>query len=123
MSQHSQKYIDMGLANANTDSRYPVLQAWNMDVNTYGAGSTPNNKYILDASYLRWKNLTIGYRLPVEIIQSLGLSQVRVYLSGENLMEWSEISDIVDPEAVTNNGRGYAYPFQRRYSLGINVQF
>ncbi|MDA1125511.1 MAG: TonB-dependent receptor [Bacteroidetes bacterium] len=123
MSQHSQKYIDMGLANANTDSRYPVLQAWNMDVNTYGAGSTPNDKYLLDASYLRWKNLTIGYRLPSEIIQSLGLSQVRVYLSGENLMEWSEISDIVDPEAVTNNGRGYVYPFQRRYSLGINVQF
>ena len=123
MSQHSQKYIDMGLANANTDSRYPVLQAWNMDVNTYGAGSTPNDKYLLDASYLRWKNLTIGYRLPGEIIQSLGLSQVRVYLSGENLMEWSEISDIVDPEAVTNNGRGYVYPFQRRYSLGINVQF
>lgn len=123
MSQHSQKYIDMGLANANTDSRYPVLQAWNMDVNTYGAGSTPNDKYLLDASYLRWKNLTIGYRLPGEIIQSLGLSQVRLYLSGENLMEWSEISDIVDPEAVTNNGRGYVYPFQRRYSLGINVQF
>ena len=123
MSQHSQKYIDMGLANANTDSRYPVLQAWNMDVNTYGAGSTPNDKYLLDASYLRWKNLTIGYRLPGEIIQSLGLSQVRVYLSGENLIEWSEISDIVDPEAVTNNGRGYVYPFQRRYSLGINVQF
>ena len=92
-------------------------------LNTYGAGSTPNDKYLLDASYLRWKNLTIGYRLPGEIIQSLGLSQVRVYLSGENLMEWSEISDIVDPEAVTNNGRGYVYPFQRRYSLGINVQF
>lgn len=123
MSQHSQKYIDMGLASANKNSRYPVLQAWNMDVNTYGAGSTPNDKYLLDASYLRWKNLTIGYRLPSRFIQNMGLNQIRVYLSGENLMEWSEIADIVDPEAVTNNGRGYVYPFQRRYSLGVNVQF
>lgn len=123
MSQHSQAYIDLGLANANTDSRYPVLQAWNMDVNTYGAGSTPNDRYLLNAAYLRWKNLTIGYTLPARVAEQFGFRNLRVYLSGENLMEWSEVSDIIDPEAITDNGRGYAYPFQRRYSVGVNVNF
>lgn len=123
MNQHSQAYIDAGLANANRDAKYPVNQAWNMDVNTSGIGSNANTEYMLDASYLRWKNLTIGYSLPVTITSKLGLRIIRVYASGENLMEWSEVAGIIDPEAITNNGRGYAYPFQRRYSLGINVGF
>ncbi|MDR9418608.1 SusC/RagA family TonB-linked outer membrane protein [Gracilimonas sp.] len=123
MSQHSQAYIDAGLASANTDAKYPVLQAWNMDINTSGMGREANTGYMMDASYLRWKNLTIGYSLPVDLTSSLGLRMIRIYASGENLMEWSEVSDIVDPEAITNNGLGYSYPFQRRYSLGINIQF
>jgi hypothetical protein len=94
-----------------------------MDVNTYGAGSTPNDKYLLNAAYLRFKNLTFGYTVPVAIAENLGFQSLRVYLSGENLMEWSEVSDIIDPEAITDNGRGYAYPFQRRYSIGVNISF
>lgn len=123
MSQHSQAYIDAGLASANTDAKYPVLQAWNMDINTSGLGREANTGYMMDASYLRWKNLTIGYSLPVDLTSNLGLRMIRIYVSGENLMEWSEVADIVDPEAITNNGLGYAYPIQRRYSLGINIGF
>ncbi len=123
MSQHSQAYIDAGLASKNTDAKYPVLQAWNMDINTEGLGREANTQYMMDASYLRWKNLTIGYRLPVDLTSKLGLRMIRIYASGENLMEWSEVADIVDPEAITNDGLGYSYPFQRRYSLGINIGF
>ncbi|MDR9447016.1 MAG: TonB-dependent receptor [Balneolaceae bacterium] len=122
MSQHSQKYIDMGLASANTDSYYPVLQAWNMD-NRVGWGNLPNTGYLLDGSYIRWKNLTVGYTIPSNLSARLGIRSVRIYVSGENLKEWSKIADFVDPEAVTNNGQGYAYPFQRRYSVGLNVTF
>lgn len=123
MNRHSQAYIDAGLASQNTDAKYPVLQAWQQDVNTFGIGQVPNNGYLLDASYLRLKNLTIGYTLPHSVLGDLGIRNVRVYLSGENLAEWSEVSDFVDPEAITDDAFGYRYPFQRRFSIGINVNF
>jgi TonB-linked SusC/RagA family outer membrane protein len=123
MAQHSQAYIDAGLANQNLDAEYPVLQAWMKDVNTFGIGQTPNDGYMMDASYLRLKNLTIGYTLPHSIVDNLGIQSLRVYVSGENLAEWSEISDFVDPEAITDDAYGYRYPFQRRYSVGININF
>lgn len=121
--QHSQAYIDAGLADANTDAKYPVLQAWLMDVNTFGIGQVPNDGYMMDASYLRLKNLTIGYTLPFAVTSNLGVKKLRIYVSGENLAEWSEVSDIIDPEAISDNAYGYRYPFQRRFSIGINVNF
>ncbi len=121
--QHSQAYIDAGLADANRDAKYPVMQAWLKDVNTFGIGQVPNDGYMMDASYLRLKNLTIGYTLPSRITERLGIQFLRVYVSGENLYEWSEVADIVDPEAITDDAYGYRYPFQRRYSVGINVNF
>ncbi|HAC16317.1 MAG TPA: TonB-dependent receptor [Bacteroidetes bacterium] len=123
MDRHSQAYIDAGMANANLDARFPVLQAWQRDVNTSGLGNIPDDNYMMDASYVRLKNFTIGYSLPRSILQAYGIQNVRIYASGENLAEWSSISDIIDPEAITDDGFGYRYPFQRRYSLGINVSF
>ncbi|MEX0779983.1 MAG: TonB-dependent receptor [Balneolales bacterium] len=123
MEAHSQAYIDAGLAHANTDGKYPVMQAWLTDVNTPGIGRIANDGFMLDASYLRLKNLTIGYTLSQSVTSRIGIQRLRVYLSGENLAEWSEISDIIDPEAITDNGYGYRYPFQRRFSLGIDVNF
>lgn len=123
MSRHSQAYINAGLANANTDARFPVLQAWQRDVNTSGLGRIADDNFLLDASYLRLKNLTIGYTLPRNLLSTLGITNFRIYLSGENLFEWSEVADIIDPEAITDDGFGYRYPFQRRYSIGVNINF
>lgn len=140
-AQHAQSYLDAGLADANTDARYPVLQAWLADRNlgeridqAQGLG-IPQTGYLLDGSYLRLKNLTIGYSLPHSLLERLHLNRLRVYVSGENLTEWSQVKDYFDPEAITDNvdkvdpsketgtGWGYAYPFQRRYSFGIELQF
>lgn len=123
MGRHSQAYINAGMANANTNARFPVLQAWQRDVNTSGLGNIPDNNFLLDASYIRLKNLTIGYTLPRTLLNSLGITNFRVYLSGENLFERSPVADIIDPEAITDDGFGYRYPFQRRYSIGVNVNF
>jgi hypothetical protein len=88
-----------------------------------------------NAAYLRLKNLTVGYTLPVQFTKRFGVNRFRVYASGENILTWSDIKEFFDPEAVTDNvskvnpsyssanGWGYAYPFQRRYSFGIDVQF
>jgi hypothetical protein len=94
----------------------------------------PQTDYLLSAAYLRFKNLTIGYTLPLAVSSRIGLSNVRFYASGENLFEWSALKGFFDPEAVNNAiqynpavsggrgvGKGYTYPFQRRYVLGINV--
>ncbi|KYG80799.1 SusC/RagA family TonB-linked outer membrane protein [Roseivirga echinicomitans] len=138
--RHSQSYIDAGLADQNLDAKYPHLQSWLADRNLgeridQAQGlAIPQTDYLLSAAYLRLKNLTIGYTLPVKLMSRTGLSNVRVYASGENLFEWSALKDYFDPEAVNNAiqynpavsggrgvGKGYTYPFQRRYVLGINI--
>lgn len=139
--RHSQSYLDAGLADANTEAYFPVLQAWLADrnlgerIDEAQGLAIPQTRYLQDASYLRFKNLTIGYTLPVQMTKRFGVARFRIYASGENLMTWSSIKEFFDPEAVTDNlaktnpsyssanGWGYAYPFQRRYSFGIDVQF
>jgi len=123
MAQHSQSYIDAGLANANTDSKFPIMQAWLADNREPGIGSIPNTGYMLNGSYLRLKNITVGYTLPKQFTRRFGVQNLRVFVSGENLYEWSELKEFFDPEAVTDNGLGYRYPFQRRYSAGLNLGF
>lgn len=129
MAKHSQAYIDAGLADQNLDAKYPIFQAWLADRNL-GEGlneskglATPQTRYLLSAAYVRIKNITIGYTLPRALTQKWNMSRVRFFVSGENLAEWSEVSDYFDPEAVTDDGWGYAYPFQRRYSFGVNIDF
>ncbi|MCG2461483.1 TonB-dependent receptor [Flavobacteriaceae bacterium F89] len=120
-AQHSQSYIDAGLADANIDAEYPVLQSWLADSN-YGAGlDIPQTKYLKSAAYLRIKYLTLGYSLPYELLDKIHLSQLRFYVTGENIFEWSEIKKTIDPEATGN--RGYAYPFDRKLSFGMSVTF
>lgn len=129
MSMHSQAFIDAGLANQNLDAKYPILQAWLADRNL-GEGiydskglAIPQTGYMLSAAYVRIKNITVGYTLPRELTRKWHIERLRLYVSGENIAEWSEVSDYFDPEAVTDNGWGYAYPFQRRYSFGVNIDF
>lgn len=129
MATHSQAYIDAGLASQNLDARYPILQSWLADRNL-GEGinnamglAIPQTGYMLSSAYVRIKNITVGYTLPNELTRKWKIERLRFYVSGENIAEWSGVSDFFDPEAVTNNGWGYAYPFQRRYSLGMNLDF
>lgn len=143
-AKHSKSYIDQGLADQNLDASFPHLQAWLADRNlgervdqTKGL-AIPQTAHLLDASYLRVKNLTIGYTLPAALTQKVNISRLRIFISGENLTEWSGVKDFYDPESITDavqvrfnpangvsrrNGSGYAYPFQRRYAAGINLTF
>tara|TARA_R110002124_G_scaffold206581_6_gene373195 strand:- start:1883 stop:5104 length:3222 start_codon:yes stop_codon:yes gene_type:complete len=119
-AQHSQSYIDAGLADVNTDSSYPVLQSWLADAN-YGSGlDISQTGYLLSAAYVRVKNVTIGYNLPEQWVSRIKASRIRVFVSGENLYEFSAIKSFLDPEAI-NDANGFAYPFQRKYSFGVNI--
>ena len=141
--KHSQSYIDAGLANANTNAKYPVLQSWLADrnlgerIDEAQGLAIPQTRYLLNASYLRLKNLTIGYTIPASITQKINITKIRIFVSGENLTEWSGVKKYYDPEAINDitdkinpanstergTGSGYAYPFQRRYSAGLNITF
>ncbi len=121
-SKHSASYIKAGLADANPDASYPVLQSWLADAN-YGSGlDIPQTKYLLSAAYLRIKNVTVGYSLPAALLQKHGINRFRVFVSGENMFEFSKIKKYVDPESI-NSGNGWAYPFQRKFAIGLNVEF
>jgi TonB-linked SusC/RagA family outer membrane protein len=120
-AQHSQSYINAGLADANLNPQYPVLQSWLADAN-YGAGlAIPQTKYLLNAAYLRVKNITLGYTIPSELVRKVRISQLRFYVTGENIYEWSAIKKFIDPEATGDSG--YAYPFNRKLSVGMNATF
>lgn len=128
-AKHSQAYIDAGLADQNLDAKYPIFQSWLADRNL-GEGlndskglATPQTRYLLSAAYIRIKNITVGYTLPRELTRKWNMDRVRFFVSGENIAEWSEVSDFFDPESVTDDGWGYAYPFQRKYSFGVNIDF
>lgn len=78
-------------------------------------------RYLQNAAYIRLKNLTVGYTLPKMVTRKMGIDHIRLYFSGDNLAEWSGLYKYyrVDPEGLG----GQMYPFQRSYSLGINVTF
>jgi hypothetical protein len=122
IAQHSQSYIDAGLAEQNLDPNYPVLQSWLADAN-YGSGlDIPQTKYLLNGAYLRVKNITLGYSLPRILTDRLKVTKVRVYVTGENLYEFSSIKTYVDPESInSSSGDANAYPFQRKFAFGVNI--
>lgn len=80
------------------------------------------SRYIQDGSYLRLKNLTIGYDFSPAFVRKLHMSKLQVYLSGENLFEFTDVKGSYDPEAASKNGET-TYPFQRVVSIGLNVTF
>ncbi|MBC7000789.1 TonB-dependent receptor [Cytophaga sp. FL35] len=143
MAQHSEAYLASGLANANTEAKYPVAQSWLADRNLgeridQAKGlAIPQTAYMLNAAYLRFKNVTFGYTIPSDYSNKMGISSLRIFFSGDNLFEWSEVSDFFDPESISDidnrlnpahsPGRtetsGYQYPYQRKYALGVNVSF
>lgn len=82
--------------------------------------AAPQTKYLQNAGYLRVKNITLGYSLPKSLTNRWGMDRIRVFVSGENLMEFTSLMKYLDPEIV---GDRTAYPFQRTYSMGFNFNF
>ena len=75
-----------------------------------------------DATFLRLKNLQVGYSLPKTILEKTFLNQVRFYLTGENLFTITKFYEGWDPEMVTG-GSDRFYPLIRAYVAGVNVKF
>ena len=86
-----------------------------------------SDRFIEDGSYLRVKSLMVGYTLPSEILDRVGISKFRIYASANNLFTLTKYTGL-DPEIGTRGtleigiDRGF-YPSPRIYNLGINVTF
>ncbi|MEI8084612.1 MAG: TonB-dependent receptor [Paludibacter sp.] len=89
-------------------------------------GSTNNmlvsSRFIEDGSYLRLKNVQLGYTIPKSITEKVGMSRLRVYVSGNNVLTFTKYTGY-DPE-VGNRGVDYGnYPQSRTFLVGANINF
>ncbi|MGO4292479.1 SusC/RagA family TonB-linked outer membrane protein [Chitinophaga sp. RAB17] len=93
--------------------------------NTYtqnDASTNPSSFWVRDASYLRLKNLQVGYTFPTTWLKRAGIQGARVYYSGQNILTFTNFYSWVDPEA-TNSASGYDYPQVKVNTVGINLTF
>ena len=99
----------------NTDAKYPRMyqsQTHNLLFSDY---------WLEDASYLRLKNVQIGYSLPKKILAPVKLEKVRVYFSADNLFTISDYFGAYDPELRTSSGD--AYPQVKTFIFGLTATF
>lgn len=81
-------------------------------------------KYLQDASYLRLKNLQVGYTIPAQLTTGIGIQKIRIYFSGDNLLTFSKINENFDPEVPVDQVWGDGvYPLSKSFSMGLNVTF
>lgn len=104
----------------NPNAYYPRVKAYIAE-STGSELACVQTRYMQDASYLRMKNLTIGYTLPQDLTRKLNIERVRFYFSGENLFEITHLKANLDPEALDSSSK--VYPLQRSYSFGVNLTF
>lgn len=101
--------------------------------NSYGiAGAVIHSWAVEDGSFIRLNQLTIGYSLPGALLQKVKVSQLRVYVTGNNLHLWTKYSGY-DPEVSTSRSSDYqgltpgvdysSFPRSRSYTIGLNVTF
>ncbi len=81
-----------------------------------------SSRFVEDGSYLRIKNLTLGYTLPQAISKKAYLQTVRMYMSCQNLYTMTKYSGF-DPEVGANGIDLSTYPLTRTISFGVNVKF
>jgi TonB-linked SusC/RagA family outer membrane protein len=107
-----------------TTNKYPRF-SYNDQVN-WGVSS---DLYITDGSYMRLKNLQIGYTLPRSLTQKIFISSLRLYASAENLLTFTKYAGF-DPEISSGSASTYGvgidrgvYPQSRVFTFGLNLNF
>lgn len=115
----------------NTDALYPRPFIGNASGKISGLSNGGNNfypqtKYLQNLAYCRLKNVTLGYTLPVALVTKYKIQKLRIYLSGQNLAEISDVGLPLDPE-ITDGGDfnflGRTFPFERNFSFGLQLTF
>lgn len=108
--------VDKRWTPENIDATYPRLIAQ----------STHNNYqtsdfWIYDASYLRLKNITLGYTVPKQLLKKANIENLRLYVTSNNLFTLKNMPEGIDPESPSGDINGY--PLTTTYALGLNISF
>jgi hypothetical protein len=109
----------------NTDTDVPMR--------TLSRSQRVSSRWVYDGSYIRLKNISLGYSLPSAMLQRISLSKVRIYVSAQNILTFTDYKGF-DPEVNYNSSGGtnsnrnlgldYAsYPNAKSYTIGLNVGF
>ena len=111
-------FVNNRWTGAGTSNFYPkIYYGWD--------GTNPNRRastwYLQDASFLRLKNLTVGYIIPANITSKVSIDRIRLYFSGDNLLTFTKYKGL-DPERA-GDGRFVQYPQNKIVSFGVNVEF
>ncbi len=101
----------------NTNARFPRP--------TVGQGFNYwySDHWLEDGAYLRLKNIQLGYSLPKSLLSQVHIDNCRIYVSGENVFEVTNLLDAFDPEIGNGRGGSIIYPLKRTYSVGLNIRF
>ena len=117
----------------STDIRGNLTERWldrysagNVNASMPALGNTMNDSYssfwLENSSYLRLKNLEFGYTFRQPGLAKMGVSSVRVYFAGSNLLTFTSLKNW-DPEKTSGDARNDVHPNMRTYSFGLNIQF
>lgn len=98
---------------ANPDAEFPRIYG---SYGNQGSNYRTSDRYLSDASYFRIKNVTLSYSFPKSWIKKMSLSQLKAFVSVENLATFSSLAKGIDPETLSWN-----YPAFRTISFGLNL--
>jgi len=101
----------------NLDSYYP--RPYLSD----GKNEWCQTRWLQNAAYIRIKNIQLGYTVPVHLSQKIGIDKLRFYVSGENLLTFTRLATMFDPETIDGGWGGGVYPLSKVYSAGLSVNF
>lgn len=101
----------------NPDATYPRLTVGSESANN----AAKSDFWIQNAAYLRLKNIQVGYTFPKHWLNKIAVKELRVYVTGQNLLTFDDMRGGWDPE--TTDGGGRIYPVSKVYSLGVNLKF
>ena len=127
--------MELGALNGRTNVTTEALNRWsptNTDTDIPEArvsrSFVTSDRWVDDASYIRVKNISLGYNFSEALLSKINLSSARLYLSGQNLFTITDYKGI-DPEVSYSNsssniGLDYgSYPSVKSYTLGLNIEF
>ncbi|MDL2255755.1 TonB-dependent receptor [Parabacteroides sp. OttesenSCG-928-K15] len=104
----------------NNPTRYPNYPRLTNLGNATQLNNQLSDFWVRNASYLRLKNIQLGYNIPRKLFANSFISSIRVYASAENPYTWHKYPQGWDPETNTS---GNYYPFMQTYTFGLNIKF
>ncbi|QJB37830.1 TonB-dependent receptor [Chitinophaga oryzae] len=102
----------------NTNARLPIVTTGVANVDNFRG----SDFWLRNNSYVRMRNLQLGYSLPDRWLSKVKISKVNLFVNGENLLTFSRYKDF-DPEAVLDQSNLYRYPMLKTFNGGLNVTF